>query len=161
MLKFKGDANKFELVRLPYQFKFQDTFNSPYTKWLEMIESTCSEILGNYTKEEQLMTVAFGNREKQRSNRVMDALEFDYQDYEKFEEVGGAKRKIIVSIMKRHAIRSAQEDKKKNISSKKQKNVDEGESSQSGPKSHVHKKRKPSKPSRANMKTPKLSKARP
>jgi hypothetical protein len=40
------------------------------------------------------MTAAFGNQEKRRLNRVMDALVFDYPDYEKFEkEVGGVKRK--------------------------------------------------------------------
>jgi hypothetical protein len=34
-------------------------------EWLEMIETMCNEILGNYTKkEDQLMTVAFGTRPK-------------------------------------------------------------------------------------------------
>jgi hypothetical protein len=59
MPKFKGDMNKFELVRLPYWFKFQDTFSSPYTEWLEIIEEMCNEILVNYTKkEDQIMIVA-------------------------------------------------------------------------------------------------------
>jgi hypothetical protein len=45
------------------------------SKRLEMIETMCNEILGNYTKkEDQLMTVAFGTRKKRRLNRVMDAL---------------------------------------------------------------------------------------
>jgi hypothetical protein len=40
--------------------------------------------LGNYTKkEDQLMTVAFGTRPKRRLNRVMDALNFEYPDYER------------------------------------------------------------------------------
>jgi hypothetical protein len=52
MSKFKGEANKFELVRLPYRFKFQDTFNGPCTEWLEMVEMMCNEILGNYMKKE-------------------------------------------------------------------------------------------------------------
>jgi hypothetical protein len=57
----------------------------PCTEWLEMIETMCNEILGNYTrKEDQLMTVTFGNREKRRLNRVMDALGFDYLDYNFF-----------------------------------------------------------------------------
>ena len=44
----------------------------------------------------------------------MDVLGFDYPDYEMFEEeVGGVKRKIIVSIMKRQSMRSVQEDKNK------------------------------------------------
>jgi hypothetical protein len=47
----------------------------------------CNEILRNYTKkEDQLMTVAFGTREKRRLNRVMDALGFEYPDYERLDE---------------------------------------------------------------------------
>jgi hypothetical protein len=55
----------------------------------------CNEILGNYTKkEDQLMTAAFGTREKQRINRVMDALGFEYPDYDRLdEEAGGVKKK--------------------------------------------------------------------
>jgi heat shock protein HslJ len=50
----------------------------------------CNKILGNYTKkEDQLMIVAFGSRQKQRLNRVMDALNFEYPDYEKLDK--GAK----------------------------------------------------------------------
>jgi hypothetical protein len=33
-------------------------------------------------KEDQLMTAAFGTRSKRRLNRVMDALNFEYPDYE-------------------------------------------------------------------------------
>jgi hypothetical protein len=60
-----------------------------------MIETMCNEILGNYTKnEDQLMTIAFGTRLKRRLNRVMDALNFDYPDYEKLDKgVEGVKRK--------------------------------------------------------------------
>ena len=37
---------------------------------LELIETMCNEILGNYMKkEDQLMTAAFGTREKQRLNQ--------------------------------------------------------------------------------------------
>jgi hypothetical protein len=44
----------------------------------------CNEILGNYTKKEgQLMAAAFGTRPKRRLNRVMDALKFEYPDYER------------------------------------------------------------------------------
>ena len=47
----------------------------------------CNEILGNNTKkEDQLMTAAFGTREKLRLNRVMDALGFDYPDYDRLDE---------------------------------------------------------------------------
>jgi hypothetical protein len=82
MLKFKDDVNKLDLVRLPYRFKFQDTFDSPCTEWLKTVETMCNKILGNYTKkQDQLMTVAFGNQEKRRLIRVMDALGFDYPNY--------------------------------------------------------------------------------
>jgi hypothetical protein len=40
------------------------------------------------------MTAAFGTREKRRLNRVMDALNFEYADYERLDEgAGGAKKK--------------------------------------------------------------------
>jgi hypothetical protein len=65
MLKKKEEGKKYELVRLPYRFKFEKQFKKPCTEWLEMIETMCNEILGNYTKkEDQLMTVAFGTRLK-------------------------------------------------------------------------------------------------
>jgi hypothetical protein len=79
-----------------------------------MIETICNEILGNYTKkEDQLMTAAFGTRPKRRLSRVMDALNFDYPDYEKLDE--GAeriKRKGVVSILSRQAARLIKEDEK-------------------------------------------------
>jgi hypothetical protein len=79
-----------------------------------MIETMCNEILGNYTKkEDQLMTAAFGTQPKRRLNRIMDALNFDYPDYEKLDE--GAKeikRKKIVSILNRQAARLIKEDEK-------------------------------------------------
>jgi hypothetical protein len=57
----KKGGGKHELVRLPYCFKFEKQFKKPCNEWLEMIETMCNEILGNYTKkEDQLMTVAFG-----------------------------------------------------------------------------------------------------
>jgi hypothetical protein len=72
----------------------------------------CNEILGNDTKkEDQLMTAAFGTRPKRRLNRVMDALSFDYPDYERLDEgAGGVKRKRVVSILSRQAIQSVKED---------------------------------------------------
>jgi hypothetical protein len=112
MSKKKEEGKKYELVRLPYQFKFQKRFSKPCTEWLELIETMCNVILGNYTKkEDQLMTAAFGAREKQMLNRVMDALNFEYPDYERLDEgVGGPKKKRVVSILKRQAIQSAKED---------------------------------------------------
>jgi hypothetical protein len=60
-----------------------------------MIEVMCNRILGNYTKkEDQLMTAAFGTQPKQRSNQIMDALNFEYPDYDRLDEgVGGGKKK--------------------------------------------------------------------
>jgi hypothetical protein len=84
MPKLKGIKKKNELVRLPYRFKFEKQFKEPCQEWLEMIEIMCNEILGNYTKKgDQLMTAAIGTRPKRRLNRVMDALNFEYPDYER------------------------------------------------------------------------------
>jgi hypothetical protein len=60
----------------------------------------CNEILGNYTKNvDQLMATAFGTWEKRRLNWVMEALNFEYPDYERLDEgTGGAKKKRVVSI---------------------------------------------------------------
>jgi hypothetical protein len=71
-----------------------------------------NEILGNYMKkEDQLMIAAFGTRPKRRLNRVMDALNFEYLDYARLDEgAEGVKRKRIVSILSRQAIRSVKED---------------------------------------------------
>jgi hypothetical protein len=99
---------------LPYRFKFEKQFKEPCQEWLEMIETMCNEILGNYTKkEDQLMTTAFGTRPKQRLNRVTDALKFEYPDYERLNKgAEGAKRKRIVSVLSRQASRMVKEDEK-------------------------------------------------
>jgi hypothetical protein len=114
MPKLKGEKKKNELVRLPYHFKFKKHFKEPCQEWLEMIEAMCNEILGNYTKkEDQLMTAAFGTRPKRRLNRVMDALKFEYPDYERLSKgAKGPKRKRVVSVMKRQAARIIEEDEK-------------------------------------------------
>jgi hypothetical protein len=51
MPKKKEGGKKNELVRLPYRFKFEKQFKKPCKEWLEMIETVCNEILGNYTKK--------------------------------------------------------------------------------------------------------------
>jgi hypothetical protein len=91
---------------------------------LELIDTICNEILVNYTKkEDQLMTAAFGTRPKQRLNRVMDALNFEYPNYERLVEgAGGIKKKRIFSILSREAIRSVKKDQE---ALKKQKTVPE------------------------------------
>ena len=79
------------------------------------------------------MIAAFGTREKQRLNRVMDALNFEYPDYERLDEgSGGANKKRVVCILKRQAMRSIEEDQR---ASKKQKILAE-------PKDSAPKKRK-------------------
>jgi hypothetical protein len=72
----------------------------------------CNEILGNYTKkEDHLMTAAFGTRPKRRLNRVMDALNFEYPDYERLNKgAEGQKRKRIVSVLSRQAARMVKAD---------------------------------------------------
>jgi hypothetical protein len=114
MTKMKGTKKKYELVKLPYRFKFEKQFKQPCQEWLEMIETMCNEILGNYTKkEDQLMTAAFGIRPKRRLNQVMDALKFEYPDYEQLSKgVEGAKRKRIISVLNRQAARMVKEDEK-------------------------------------------------
>jgi hypothetical protein len=112
MPKLEGEKKKNELVRLPYHFKFKKYFKEPFQEWLDTIEVMCSEILGNYTrKEDQLMTAAFGARPKQRLNQVMDALNFEYPDYERLNKgAEGQKRKRVVSVMGRQAARMVKED---------------------------------------------------
>jgi hypothetical protein len=99
-----------------------------------MIETMCNEILGNCTKkEDQLMTAAFGTRPKRRLNWVMNALKFEYPDYERLDKgAEGVKRKRIVSILSRQAARMVKEDEK---ASKKRKSTPE-------PKAAASKKRK-------------------
>jgi hypothetical protein len=112
MPKLKGTKKGLELVRLPYRFKFEKQFKGPCQEWLEMIETVCNEVLGNYTKkEDQLMTAAFGTRPKRRLNRVMDALNFEYPDYERLNKgAKGQKRKGIVSVLSRQTARMVKED---------------------------------------------------
>src|SRR6187455_2010809 len=95
MPKLEGEKKEGELVRLPYRFKFKKYFKKPCKEWLDTVEVMCNEILGNYSKkEDQLMTAAFGTRPKRRLNRVLDALGFEYPDYENLNKcAGGQKRK--------------------------------------------------------------------
>jgi hypothetical protein len=57
------------------------------------------------------MIAAFGSRTKRRLNRVMDALHFEYSDYEQLNKgTEGQKRKRVVSVMGRQAARMVKED---------------------------------------------------
>jgi hypothetical protein len=112
MPKLEGKKKKNELVRLPYRFKFKKHFKEPCQEWLDTIEVMCNEILGSYTKkEDQLLTAAFSARPKRRLNRVMDALNFEYPDYERLNKSAeGQKRKRFVSVVARQAARMVKED---------------------------------------------------
>jgi hypothetical protein len=105
---------------------------------LDTIEVMCNEILGNYTKkEDQLMTAAFGTRPKRRLNQVMDALKFEYPDYERLNKgAEGPKQKRAVSVMQRQAARMIKEDE--NLAKKKKSSPE--------PKVAVSKKRKATAP---------------
>jgi hypothetical protein len=101
MPKLEGKKKEGELVRLPYHYKFKRHFKVQCQEWLDTIEVMCNEILGNYSKkEDQLMTAAFGTRPKRRLNRVMDAIDFEYPDYERLDKVAeGQKRKKVADIL--------------------------------------------------------------
>jgi hypothetical protein len=118
MPKLVGEKKEGELVRLPYYFKFKKYFKAPCQEWLDTIEVMCNEILGNYSKkEDQLMTAAFGTRPKRRLNRVLDALGFEYPDYENLNKgAGGQKRKRVAEASDKD---EKEPTKKKNIPKKK------------------------------------------
>jgi hypothetical protein len=131
MPKLEGKKKEGELVRLPYHYKFKKHFKVPCQEWLDTIEVMCNEILGNYSKkEDQLMTVAFGTRPKRRLNRVMDALGFEYPDYERIDKgAEGQKRKRVADVLNKD---DEEQPKKKKLEPK--------------PKTGVSKKRKASTP---------------
>jgi hypothetical protein len=101
MPKLKVEKKKGEFIRLPYHYKFKKHFKVPCLEWLDTIEVMCNEILDNYSKkEDQLMTAAFGTRPKRRLNRVMDALDFEYPDYERLDkDAEGQKRKRVAGAL--------------------------------------------------------------
>jgi hypothetical protein len=119
MPKLEGEKKKGELVRLPYHYKFKKHFKAPCQEWLDTVEVMCNDILGNYSKkEDQLMTAAFGTRLKRRLNRVLDALNFDYPDYEQLGgDAEGQKRKRIASVLDKEGTKLAK--KAKEISEKR------------------------------------------
>jgi hypothetical protein len=115
MPKLKGEKKKGELIRLPYHYKFKKHFKVPCQEWLDTIEVMCNEILGNYSeKEDQLMTVAFGSRPKRRLNQVMDALDFEYPDYERLDkDAEGQKRKRVASVLNKEVTKSMKDNEEK------------------------------------------------
>jgi hypothetical protein len=113
--KAQGRKENGELVRLPYYYKFKKHFKVPCQEWLDTIEVMCNEILGNYSKkEDQLMTAAFGTRPKRRLNQVMDALNFEYPDYERLDRgAEGQKRKRVASVLNKEAAKLVEDDEEK------------------------------------------------
>jgi hypothetical protein len=112
MPKLEGEKKKGELVRLPYYYKFKKHFKEPCQEWLDTIEIMCNDILGNYSKkEDQLMTAAFGSRPKRRLNRVLDALNFEYPDYEQLGgDAEGPKRKRIAIALDKKSTKLAKKE---------------------------------------------------
>jgi hypothetical protein len=101
MPKLEGKKKEGELIRLPYHYKFKRHFKAPCQEWLDTIEVMCNEILRNYSKkEDQLMIAVFGTRPKRRLNRVIDALGFEYPDYERLGKgAEGQKRKRVAGVL--------------------------------------------------------------
>jgi hypothetical protein len=131
---------------LPYHYKFKKHFKVPCQEWLDTIEVMCNEILGNYSKkEDQLMTAAFGTRPKRRLNRVMDALGFEYPDYERLDkDAEGQKRKLVADTLNKDDEEQPKKkkpdsepkigvSKKRKTSTPKQKGIDEGETTAASP----------------------------
>jgi hypothetical protein len=57
------------------------------------------------------MTAAFGTRPKRRLNRVMDALNFEYPDYERLDKgAEGQKRKRVASVLDKEAAKLVKKD---------------------------------------------------
>jgi hypothetical protein len=85
------------LVRLKYTFRFVDQFIEPDDDWLKYVEATSDELLGPYSKAEDIaLSAAFGGRKKKRLNRVFDAIGFVYPDYRY--PIRGQKRKCTASV---------------------------------------------------------------
>jgi hypothetical protein len=97
----QGRKEKGGTCSAAHYYKFKKHFKVPCQEWLDTIEVMCNDILGNYSKkEDQLMTAAFGTRLKRRLNRVMDALNFEYSDYERLDRgAEGQKRKRVASVL--------------------------------------------------------------
>jgi hypothetical protein len=70
------------LVRMKFTFRYEGKFVEPDDDWLKCIEATSDELLGPYSKAEDIvLSAAFGGRKKKRFNRVFDAIGFVYLYY--------------------------------------------------------------------------------
>ena len=60
------------------------------------------------------MIDAFGTRPKRRLNRVMDALNFEYPDYERLDRgAEGQKRNRVASVLNKEAAKLVKDDEEK------------------------------------------------
>ena len=101
------------------------------------------------------MTAAFGTREKRRLNRVMDALGFDYPDYDRLdEEARGVKKKRVVSILKRQEQRSVEKDKKKRLTKRQKLSLEPLAPKKRKIISSSHKEKEKSSPRKHSAETP-------
>jgi hypothetical protein len=90
------EPNEGGLVRLKFTFKYGDKFVEPDDDWLKSIEAISDELLGPYSKAEDIaLSTAFGGRKKKRLNRVFDSIGFVYPDY--CYPIRGQKRKDTAS----------------------------------------------------------------
>jgi hypothetical protein len=70
------------LVRLHYNYNFEDEFGEPCDEWLDSTEEKCNQILGNYSKSKaEALHRAFAAQKKRRLNCVFHAIGFFYPDY--------------------------------------------------------------------------------
>jgi hypothetical protein len=82
---------------MKFTFRYEGKFVEPDDDWLKCIEATSDELLGPYTKAEDIvLSAAFGGRKKKRLNRVFDAIGFVYPDYRY--PLRGQKRKGTVYV---------------------------------------------------------------
>jgi hypothetical protein len=89
--------NEVGLIRMKFTFRYEGKFVEPDDDWLKCIEATSDELLGPYSKAEDIaLSAAFRGRKKKRLNRVFDAIGFVYPDYRY--PLRGQKRKGTVSV---------------------------------------------------------------
>jgi hypothetical protein len=83
------------LVYLKYTYRYRSQFGELDDEWLEAIEATSEELLGDDTKaEDEAMNIAFGAHGKRRLNKVFDVIGFVHPEYCFPARKQGMKRKI-------------------------------------------------------------------